>query len=102
MINNNYRVYEKYPELLAEMFAYSMAAAHQELPHLTLTNYMVSNTEMDEEGWDHVDKLGSNVCQPPTHEGIYFPGKLLPTVLHYCQFFRAGLLLLVFVFLVSK
>lgn len=52
------RVYEKYPELLAEMYAYSMAAAHQELPHLTLMNYMISNTDMDEEGWPFIDALG--------------------------------------------
>ena len=29
-------VYEVYPELLAEMYAYSMAAAH-EVPHLKLS-----------------------------------------------------------------
>ena len=35
-------VYEGYPELLAEMYAYSMAAAHEELPHIQLEQYMVS------------------------------------------------------------
>ena len=44
------RVYEGYPDLLAEMFAYSLAAAHQQLPHLRLDHFMVSNIDMDEEG----------------------------------------------------
>lgn len=69
------------------MFAYSMAAAHTNLPHLTLMNYMVSNTDMDEEGWNFIDSLGSEVCVPPTN-GIFYPGKILPTVLHFCQFYR--------------
>ena len=84
------RVYEKYPYLLAEMYAYSMAAAHEGLPHLQVEHYMVSNTEVEPgEGWPWVDAL-EDVCAPPTEQGIFFPGKPLPTVMHYCQFFRAG------------
>lgn len=45
-----YRVYERYPELLAEMYAYSMAAAHEQLPHFTLYSLMVSDTESEHEG----------------------------------------------------
>ena len=44
------RVYERYPELLAEMYAYSMAAAHEQLPHFTLYSLMVSDTESEHEG----------------------------------------------------
>jgi peptidyl serine alpha-galactosyltransferase len=44
------RVYESFPDLLAEMFAYSMAAAHQQLPHLRVDHFMVSNIDVDEEG----------------------------------------------------
>eukprot|EP01031_Cornospumella_fuschlensis_P030369 gene30369-36694_t len=104
------RVYEHYPELLAEMYAYSMAAAHAEVPHFTLVSYMVSNIEMTgDEGWEHVDALGGEVCKAmdlahqdvrrmqsgeftgtyPTPEYIY-PSALLPHVLHYCQFYRVG------------
>ncbi len=43
--NPSPRVYEGYPYLLAEMYAYSMAAAHEKLPHLQLWNYMVSNVD---------------------------------------------------------
>lgn len=84
-----YRVFEKYPELLAEMYAYSMAAAHEELPHYIVRHQMISNIEMDEEGWSYIDPLGDNVCDPPV-EGVYYPGHVLPNVLHYCQFYRSG------------
>jgi hypothetical protein len=79
-------VYEGYPHLLAEMYAYSMAAAHENLPHLQLENYMVSNTDAGGEGWPLVDKL-QDACVPPEN-GIYYPGVPLPTVVHYCQSFR--------------
>ena len=83
------KVYSRYPELLAEMYAYSMAAAHERLPHFTMRQYMLSNTEMDEEGWKWVDQLGDRVCEPAV-DGIYYPGKTMATIFHYCQFFRAG------------
>ena len=57
-------MYEGYPYLLAEMYAYSMAAAHDNLPHLQLENYMVSNTESSGEGWPLVDAL-EDACVPP-------------------------------------
>lgn len=82
-------VYQQYPELLAEMYAYSMAAAHEELPHLTVHHYMVSNTEAQDEGWPWIDVLGDDVCESDVN-GIYYPGRPLPTMLHYCQFFRVG------------
>ena len=66
-----------------------MAAAHTELPHFTLQNLMVSNTHADDEGWKWVDNLGDDVCEPPV-DGVFYPGKPLPNVLHFCQFFRAG------------
>lgn len=82
-------MYEGYPYLLAEMYAYSMAAAHEELPHLQLWNYMVSNVDAGDEGWPLVDQL-DEVCVPPDADGHYFPGKPLPNVVHFCQNFRAG------------
>ena len=51
------RVYEGHPHLLAEMYAYSVASAHLELPHLRLDNYMTSETEAYGEGWPFVDEL---------------------------------------------
>ena len=89
------RVFKLYPYLLAEMYAYSMAAAHENLPHTTLMNYMVSNTQADDEGWKWVDKLNDKVCEPlidtTNNNKLFYPSyKAFPTVLHYCQFFRAG------------
>jgi len=83
------RVYEKYPSLLAEMYAYSMAAAHTELPHFTMHNLMVSNTDADDEGWKWIDAFVDDVCVPPTN-GVFYPDHAMPSVLHYCQFYRAG------------
>lgn len=67
-------MYEKYPSLLAEMYAYSMAAAHVELPHFTMHNLMVSNVHAGDEGWKWIDALGDNVCEPPVN-GVFYPGK---------------------------
>ena len=84
------RVFEGYPYLLAEMYAYSMAAAHEKLPHLQLEQYMVSNTDVEPgEGWRFVDQM-DDVCVPPDEHGIFYPGKLVPTIMHYCQFYRAA------------
>ena len=83
------RVYKKYPSLLAEMYAYSMAAAHTNLPHFTLHNLMVSNVHAGDEGWKWIDQLEDDVCEPAVN-GVYYPGKTLPAVLHFCQFYRAG------------
>ena len=69
-------------------YAYSMAGAHEELPHLRMDNYMVSNVDISQgEGWQWVDEL-EDVCVPPV-KGKFFPGKPLPNFLHYCQFFRS-------------
>ena len=82
------RVFAEYPYLLAEMYAYSMAAAHEKLPHLQLENYMVSNAAAGGEGWPFIDQL-EDVCVPPEN-GIYYPGKNLPNLVHYCQHVESG------------
>ena len=82
------RVYEKYPFLLAEMYAYSMAAAHVNLPHLQMEQYMVSSTDAGGEGWPWIEGL-PDVCVPPV-DGIYFPGQPMPVLMHYCQHYSTG------------
>ena len=52
------RVYEGHPHLLAEMYAYCVAAAHLGLPHLRLDHYMTSETQAYGEAWPLVDALG--------------------------------------------
>ena len=96
------RVYERNPDLLAEMYAYSIAAAHEYLPHYSVTQYMVSNVDDDDgEGWKWVDNLKDDVCIPPKIGGeptaikeipriTYYEGKPVPNVVHFCQFFRIG------------
>jgi hypothetical protein len=84
------RVYEGYPYLLAEMYAYSMAAAHERLPHLQVDHYMVSNVDAGGEGWEWVDAL-PHVCLPPEGDDkVFYPGQKLPTVTHFCQSYRAA------------
>lgn len=83
-------MYEGYPYLLAEMYAYSMASAHEKLPHFQMEHYMISNTDAGGEGWPWIDALSDEeVCAPPVN-GIFLPDKPLPTVMHFCQFYRAG------------
>ena len=95
----SYRVYKRYPELLAEMYAYSLAGAHEALPHFSVMHHMISNTEVSDEGWVWVDAFRDDVCQPPVISSIkdpqtgiprseFYPNKNLPTLMHYCQFFR--------------
>jgi hypothetical protein len=50
---------------------------------------MVSNTHSPGEGWGWIDTMKEDVCTPPVN-GVYYPDKILPTFLHYCQFFRVG------------
>jgi hypothetical protein len=79
------RVYNGgYPHLLAEMYAYSMAAAHLRLPHLQLQQHMISNVDSPSEGWPFVDSL-THPCTLPDAHGQFFPALPMPTFLHYCQ-----------------
>jgi hypothetical protein len=73
------------------MYAYSLAGAHENLPHLTMEHFMVSNPFVEPgEGWRFIDAFGDDVCRPPDEHGIYYPDKPLPTFLHHCQFYRIG------------
>lgn len=57
------RVHEKYPELLAEMFAFNSAVAHLELRHTIAYSFMVSDFRTYGEGWPLVDKVDAkDVC----------------------------------------
>eukprot|EP01062_Namystynia_karyoxenos_P080764 TRINITY_DN8747_c0_g2_i1.p2 TRINITY_DN8747_c0_g2~~TRINITY_DN8747_c0_g2_i1.p2 ORF type:complete len:641 (+),score=162.36 TRINITY_DN8747_c0_g2_i1:82-1923(+) len=77
-------------DIITDMWAYSMAAAHLRMPHLTLDHFMVSDPDMSEarlgEGWHWVDRWPRNVsCRNPQVP----PGHLAPTLVHYCQRYRA-------------
>jgi hypothetical protein len=78
-------VHDQYPYLLAEMFAYCLAAAHQKLAHQTAASFMVSDVGSGQgEGWSYVDKLPDDeVCHPKSVEE-------LPNVIHFCQRYGIG------------
>merc|ERR1712157_158545 len=48
-------VHKQYPYLLAEMFAYSISAAHLNLPHQPIESLMISATHIGIEGWKWTD-----------------------------------------------
>ncbi len=67
-----------------------MAAAHEQLPHLQVDHYMVSNIDAGGEGWPWVDAL-PEVCVPASEEGVFYPSEVnVPSVVHFCQGYRAG------------
>lgn len=82
------KVHAEYPYLLAEMYAYCIAAAHLELPHQRADNLMVSNTGANGEAWPFVDAIGEDVslsmCEFATApiDDKQYP---IPTVIHFCQ-----------------
>jgi len=81
-------------DILADMYAYSIAAAHLELPHLVLDNYMYSNGKYpDGEGWDlektwDMSFRDSATCSNPWPSSA--DGKShLPNFAHLCQTYEA-------------
>jgi hypothetical protein len=80
------KVYEQHSHLLAEMFAFSMAAAHLELPFTLMDSLMVSDVEANGEGWPLIDTAAAeNVCLTAQYKS-----RPLPNVLHYCQRYMMG------------
>ncbi|GKY94816.1 hypothetical protein MPSEU_000446800 [Mayamaea pseudoterrestris] len=76
-------VYTQTNEHLAEMYAYSIAALHLNLPHQLVNSFMVSHSVMEQEGWPLIDKL-DNVCAEDLNTDE------LPHVLHFCQRYGLG------------
>lgn len=76
-------VHKHYPSLLAEMFGYSIASAQLGLKHQLALGLMVSNMNMDREGWQFLE---DNAATSPEKSALRRPRSAeLPTVLHYCQ-----------------
>lgn len=77
-------VYDIHQQFLSEMFGFSSAAAHLELPHTVLKGLMVSDVNSPEEGWGFLKSTPrSEVCRP-------IPPEKLPPVFHYCQRYALG------------
>ena len=74
------KVHAVYEHLLGEMYGWSLAAAHLELPHYLSESFMVSATQSPGEGWPLVDAI-------PKEEACMYPVKdmnAIPYVIHYC------------------
>ena len=80
-------VHDDYPELLAEMFAYCLAAAHSRLPHQVASGFMISDvTAFELEGWTLLNEDSArSMCTPGA-----IPENHLPYILHYCQRYALG------------
>jgi hypothetical protein len=103
------RTHKEHPHLLAEMFAYCIAAAHLKLPHVNVASLMVSDQSVtDDEGWDFLDNIApEDVCQfgasatllavEDAPKEVVTVGKgfleavpKFPNVLHLCQRYMVG------------
>ena len=84
------KVHKQYPHLLAEMFAYSLAAAHLDLKFQLIQSLMISDTHTgDGEGWALIDQMPADqVCQI-AREADYKTHPL-PHVVHLCQRYSVG------------
>ena len=87
------KVHKLFPQLMAEMYAYSISAAHNRLPHQLVASYMISDTVEDQaggEGWMFVDEIpGNEVCSFALNslDADIHP---LPAVLHFCHRYGVG------------
>jgi len=78
------KVHDEYPHLLAEMFAYNLAAVHLGLRHTVAHSFTVSDPWAGGEGWPLIDKVpGEKICKN-------FPKSEYPHVIHYCQKYSIG------------
>jgi len=82
-------VHREFPYLLAEMYAFCIAAAHLNLPHKLVKSLMISSWDCDFEGWLFIDRLSGNetcrLAQSANHEE-----NPLPNVIHYCQSYHVS------------
>jgi len=97
-------VHKQYPYLLAEMFAFCIAAAHLELPHQNIDSLMISNVDCAGEGWDFVDAISEKegtkdfctiAMDPPMSRMGLSPTSpssplAVPSVVHFCQRYFIG------------
>ena len=83
------KVHAQYPHLLAEMYAFCIAAAHLGLKHQLIDSLMASNPSAGGEAWPLVDRI-------PPEEMCEFAKNAdhsryaLPSVIHLCQRYSVG------------
>mmetsp|Transcript_23714 Transcript_23714/g.34577 ORF Transcript_23714/g.34577 Transcript_23714/m.34577 type:complete len:511 (+) Transcript_23714:55-1587(+) len=82
-------VHAQRPELLAEMYAYSIAAAHLELPHQLIDSLMLTQAKAKIEASEFIDKIpAAGVCEFAAHPDS--TKYTLPNVVHFCQRYFVG------------
>ena len=86
-----------YEEFLSEMFAYSTAAAHLNLPHLLGYNLMISEPDINiPEGWNDIDTIPKEqICDHTQNNStdvttVQWHDQYYPSVVHYCQRYYLG------------
>ncbi|CAN0035832.1 unnamed protein product [Pylaiella littoralis] len=81
-------VLKGHPGVLADMYAFCIAAAHARLPHRVAYALMISDASRPaREGWPLIDVLKTDACNASVvdrHRGS------LPPIVHYCQMYRVG------------
>jgi hypothetical protein len=81
------RVHDLFPHFMAEMYAFSVAAAHLKLAHQLTPDFMVSDVSDGGkyEGFKFLDNVTrAEACSPK------IPQENLPLVLHYCHRYALG------------
>ena len=73
---------------LAEMYACSIAVADYGIRPVMIDSMMISNTDMEDEGFAWIDKLPMDRGCDPTVLTQVDPVYPLPTFLHYCQSYK--------------
>jgi hypothetical protein len=73
-------------DIQADMYAYNYAAVHNNVNHVQLENYMVSNPRVGGEAWRFVDALESMSCHDPDSS---LQGHKRPGFLHAASHFKA-------------
>jgi|AntRauTorckE5430_2_1112549.scaffolds.fasta_scaffold03231_3 hypothetical protein len=83
------KVHKEYPYLLAEMYAFCIAAAHLELPFQLIDSLMISNVGAGGEGWPMVDKLPHEELCTIARKADHAEHPI-PSLIHYCQRYTIG------------
>eukprot|EP00966_Prymnesium_polylepis_P104284 2415285-Prymnesium_polylepis.1 len=76
-------------DIQLDMYAYSMAAAHLGVKHVTMRHHMISSPLAWDEGWKEVDALRSVPCREAGTHGAGGGPWATPTFTHACQTYTA-------------
>ncbi|CAK0794806.1 unnamed protein product [Prorocentrum cordatum] len=81
------RIRRQYRQLIAEMYAYSLALASIDVRHALFDHFVVSypNAPVGEQAWPWIDASDSDVCGLAPDPA----GSPLPTFLHYCEVYHS-------------